>query len=321
VPSLLPNGTDTGFRGFFQPRYLNGSWGFQDPLYCSQLDLSGTSECSLQNTAGETFESSIWEYGFFAPHDQGTLQTLYGGAREFVRRLNFLHDAGVGYIGNEPSFLTVFQYHYAGRPGLSARRSRYYLGNAFTPGLDGLPGNDDSGAMGSYVTFSMMGLFPNPGQDVYLIIPPPYFRSVAIRSPVTGAVARVTVANYDAALNGVNSFVQNATLDGAPYTKNYLTHDFFLGGGELALHVGPVESAWGTAPDDRPPSVGAYPVDGAAAAQGGSGWLGTEMGGQGPPERDLGRPRRKGTVAKGDVCDAQMSGFMGLLMVMSSLVL
>jgi putative alpha-1,2-mannosidase len=23
------NGSDTGFKGFFQPRYLNGTWGFQ----------------------------------------------------------------------------------------------------------------------------------------------------------------------------------------------------------------------------------------------------------------------------------------------------
>lgn len=23
------NGNDTGFKGFFQPRYLNGTWGFQ----------------------------------------------------------------------------------------------------------------------------------------------------------------------------------------------------------------------------------------------------------------------------------------------------
>lgn len=25
----LINGEDTGFRGFFQPRFLNGSWGYQ----------------------------------------------------------------------------------------------------------------------------------------------------------------------------------------------------------------------------------------------------------------------------------------------------
>jgi putative alpha-1,2-mannosidase len=52
---------DTGFTGFFQPKHLNGTWGDQDPLACSNIDQSGRA-CSLQNTAGETFESSIWEY-------------------------------------------------------------------------------------------------------------------------------------------------------------------------------------------------------------------------------------------------------------------
>lgn len=54
-------GKDTGFTGFFQPKYLNETWGFQDPLKCSNIDTSG-SICSLQNTGAETFESSIWEY-------------------------------------------------------------------------------------------------------------------------------------------------------------------------------------------------------------------------------------------------------------------
>ena len=31
------NGTDTGFTGFLQPKYLNGTWGFQDPIFCSPL--------------------------------------------------------------------------------------------------------------------------------------------------------------------------------------------------------------------------------------------------------------------------------------------
>lgn len=62
--SSLLNGTgpDTGFVGFFQPKYLNETWGFQDPLKCSNIDTNTTSVCSLQNTGSETFESSIWEY-------------------------------------------------------------------------------------------------------------------------------------------------------------------------------------------------------------------------------------------------------------------
>lgn len=56
--SFLENGTNTGFTGFFQPRYLNGSWGYQDPIACSAL----ASWCSLTSNPSETFESSIWEY-------------------------------------------------------------------------------------------------------------------------------------------------------------------------------------------------------------------------------------------------------------------
>lgn len=56
------NGVDTGFVGFFQPRYLNKTFGFQDPLKCSNIDTNPNSVCSLQNTGSETFESSIWEY-------------------------------------------------------------------------------------------------------------------------------------------------------------------------------------------------------------------------------------------------------------------
>lgn len=62
--SFFANGSNTGFVGFFQPKFLNQTWGFQDPLQCSNIDNSG-SVCSLQNTGRETFESSLWEYGLY----------------------------------------------------------------------------------------------------------------------------------------------------------------------------------------------------------------------------------------------------------------
>lgn len=60
--SFLPTGVDTGFKGFFQAKYLNQTWASQDPLTCSNIDTSGIA-CSLQNTGRETFEDSTWEYG------------------------------------------------------------------------------------------------------------------------------------------------------------------------------------------------------------------------------------------------------------------
>ncbi|KAI0006755.1 glycoside hydrolase family 92 protein [Xylariaceae sp. FL0662B] len=257
--SKFDTGIDTGFVGFFQPKFLNKTWDYQDPLWCSNIDFAGTI-CSLQNTAHETFESSIWEYGFFVPHNHGDLISLYGGPAEFVRRLDFLHDTNITYIGNEPAFLTgmygrVFQYHYAGRPALSARRSHFYIPRFFATTPEGLPGNDDSGAMGSFVAFSMMGLFPNPGQDVYLITPP-FFESVNITSPYTGKTATIRNVNFDPTYDAI--YIQSATLNGEKYTKNWIDHSFFTEGKELVLTLGRNESSWGTAVEDLPPSLGEY---------------------------------------------------------------
>lgn len=63
--SLFKDGRDTGFVGFFQGKYLNGTWHNQDPLWCSTIDNYSGKSCSLQNTGQETFESSLWEYGLY----------------------------------------------------------------------------------------------------------------------------------------------------------------------------------------------------------------------------------------------------------------
>ncbi|KAB8244312.1 glycosyl hydrolase family 92-domain-containing protein [Aspergillus flavus] len=245
------NGTDTGFKGFFQPKYLNGTWGYQDPITCSNIDTSGRA-CSLQNNAAETFEDSIWEYQFFVPHDMAALITRLGGPSQFIRRLDYLHDTGITYIGNEPSFLTVFQYHYGSRPGKSTSRAHFYVPKYFNANPTGLPGNDDSGAMGSFVAMTMMGLFPNPGQNVYLISAP-FFESVRIASPLTGRTATIRAVNFDPEYK--NIYIQSATLDGKPYSKNWVGHDFFTEGRELVLVLGRNESHWGTGKEDLPPSL------------------------------------------------------------------
>lgn len=253
--SALFNHTWTGFVGFFQPKFLNETWGYQNPLHCSNIDKNPNSVCSLENNASETFESSIWEYSFFVPHDQAKLINTFGGRKAFVNRLNYLHDQHITYIGNEPSFLTVFQYHYAGRPALSAERSHFYIPKFFQPSWGGLPGNDDSGAMGSFVAFSMMGLFPNPGQNTYLVTPP-YFECVNITSPVTGKTASIRNVGFDPSYR--NIYIQRATLDGMPYKKNWIDHSFFTEGKELVLYLGRNESSWGTHISDLPPSLSEY---------------------------------------------------------------
>lgn len=100
-----------------------------------------------------------------------------------------------------------------------------------------------------------MGLFPNPGQNVYLITPP-YFVSVKITNPITGKTATIRNVNFDPTYEAI--FIQSATLDGKPYTKNWVDHSFFTEGKELVLTLGRNESTWGTKVADLPPSLGTY---------------------------------------------------------------
>jgi putative alpha-1,2-mannosidase len=243
------DGEDTGFVGFFQPKYLNGTWGFQDPIACSAL--SGW--CSLTSNPSETFEASIWQYLFFVPHAVSSLISLTGGDEAFISRLDFFHTSGLADISNEPVFLTVFLYHYAGRPSLSAQRIHTYIPSSFNSSWGGLPGNDDSGAMGAFFFFSVLGLFPVAGQNVYLITPP-FFEEVNVTSPATGKTATIRNVNFDSGYEALH--VQSATVNGEPWTKSWIGHEFFTEGWTLELTLGDEESDWGTDPEDRPPSWG-----------------------------------------------------------------
>lgn len=101
----------------------------------------------------------------------------------------------------------------------------------------------------------MMGLFPNPGQDVYFITPP-YFPAVNITHPITGRTSTIRNVNFDPSYKAI--YIQSATLNGEPYTKNWIDHSFFTEGKELVLTLGLNESSWGTAVADLPPSLSQY---------------------------------------------------------------
>lgn len=188
----------------------------------------------------------------YVPQDMATLITTLGGAEKFISRLDYLHESGILYMGNEPSFLPVYQYHYAGRPGLSAKRAHAYIPAQFNNTVGGIPGNDDSGAMGAYIALSMIGLYPVSGQDVYLITPP-FFKEVRIRNGITGKLATIRNVNFDRDFKAI--YIQSVKRDGQSWTRNWIGHDFFSDGGLLELELGEQESDWGTKEEDLPPSM------------------------------------------------------------------
>ncbi|CAK4032648.1 related to alpha-1,2-mannosidase subfamily [Lecanosticta acicola] len=239
-----------GFKGFPQPRRVNGTFSFQNATLCSHLnDFDG---CYLNAGGHETYEGSPWLYLFYVPGDMAELAKLLGGRDAYLERLHKLHNSGVLYMGDEQAFLTAFLYHFAGRPGLSSKETHRYIPGMFNDTIEGIPGNDDSGSMGTFVFFSMLGIFPSAGQSVYFIIPP-YFPSVSITNPQTGKRATIRNVNFDPTYKKI--YVQSAVLDGKKYTKNWIDHNFFLDGGTLELVLGDTESEWGTKEEDLPPSL------------------------------------------------------------------
>ncbi|KAH6617833.1 glycoside hydrolase family 92 protein [Chaetomium sp. MPI-SDFR-AT-0129] len=239
---------DTAFRGFMQPRETDGSFRYHNTRACSPVQ---DMHSCYYDTSLDTYEGSPWLYSFYAPQDMATLISLMGGPAAFVDRLTYFHTSGLSYLGNEQGFLPVFQFHYAGRPGLSSYWTRQYIPSLFNATVNGIPGNDDC-AMGAFSAFVMMGFFPVAGQDVYLLTTP-FFPEVRIRAKEKGKKAVIRVMN-EFNRRGSNMYIQRAQLDGAEYTRNWITHEFFLKGGLLELWVGEDEGTWGTWEGDLPPS-------------------------------------------------------------------
>ncbi|KAJ6464738.1 glycosyl hydrolase family 92-domain-containing protein [Mycena vitilis] len=278
-----PNATHEGFSGFVQPRAGDGSWfldgrydhdGVFRPDHCSPV--YGHNDCFLGGGGGEFYEASSWEYSFYVPHDMAALVEVMGGPETFSARLDKFFSAGFHDMGDEPGFLPTYLYNYVGQPVKTVDRVDATVAMWYNNSLNGLPGNDDSGSMGAYAVWSHLGFFPVAGQDTYLLNSP-YFPKITIRNDATGALATIICNNFAPA----NRYIQSATLNGAPYTKNWIAHSFFSEGGTLVFEMGSGrESKWGTGSGDVPMSLstGGLGAGVGATASGGEGEGGPKGG-------------------------------------------
>lgn len=225
-----------GFKGFLRPRNPDGTWA---PPY---LVVRGTWPDFF-------YEGDIWTYSIYAPQDMRRLIEMAGGNADFIRRLDWTFLRGHFDVTNEPGFLLPVLYNYAGRPDKTADIVHLILEKAFSDTRAGIPGNDDSGAMSSWLIFSTLGIFPIAGQDVYLISTPSI--PDASLDLGNGRKLRIVAKNLD--LNGLNRYVQSATLNGIDLPNAWFRHSQIKDGATLVLTMGSAPSKWGTA--TPPPSM------------------------------------------------------------------
>jgi len=184
------------------------------------------------------------------PHDMEGLIQKHGGPEAFMQYLDRIFESGNFKLANEPLFLLPYAYHYASRPDKTAVRVRGILKNQYNPSRNGLPGQDDSGAMSAWYAFSSMGLMPVTGQDVYLI-GSPLFDHVKIKTG-ENHFFEIEVNNN----NADNIFIQKAELNGKPYNLSWITHKKIVQGGRLSITMGSEPSDWGQ--QTPPPSITSY---------------------------------------------------------------
>lgn len=236
-----------GAKGFIMPRDKEGNWldsipfGHSTRMQPKFKYTPVTFEGPWYTPWWSMFfyEASSWEYSLSIPHDVPGLIEKCGGAADFEKRLDIFFDKGFFNVNNEPSFLTPCLYHWLGKPWRSSGRIREIIAKNYNDGPVGLPGNDDSGAMSSWLAFHMIGLYPNAGQDYYLIHTP-LLTSTTFH--LEGGKEFKVVAE---GLSDKNCYIQGVTLNGKDYPYSVLRHKDIMAGGELVLKMGKKPGNWG----------------------------------------------------------------------------
>jgi len=248
-----------GETGFMRPRLRDGSW--KTPF--DPLDHKDRNWC----------EGTAWQYTWFVPHDVGGLADLMGGREAFNRKLNEAFERSVdkNFIaphvnyGNQPSIQMAHLFNYTGAPWLAQKWVREVKERTFggtTPDA-GYRGDEDQGQAGGLGVMMAIGLFQVRGgaavEPVYEITSPVFDRVTIHLDPrfYPGKKFTIVARNNTAE----NRYIQSARLDGKALEKPWFTHRELVDGGVLELELGPEPNrAWGSRPEDAPPSMSGPPT-------------------------------------------------------------
>ncbi len=236
-----------GASGFIMPRDKDGNWLDEIPFGHSEIQKPTfrytplTFEGPWYTPWWDMFfyEASSWEYSLSIPHDVPGLIEKCGGPEAFEKRLDTFFAKNYFNVNNEPSFLSPCLYHWIGRPDKTSDTIIEIIKNNYSDDSAGLPGNDDSGAMSSWLIFNMAGIYPNAGHDYYLIHTP-VVKSTTFNMPGDKQF-KIQTEN----LSDTNRYIVAAYLNGEQYDYSTLRHDDLKAGGELKLIMGDRPGEWG----------------------------------------------------------------------------
>ena len=206
---------------------------------------------------GDAFtEGNSWHYTWSVFHDPQGLIDLMGGKEEFnvmmdsvfnvpplfdesyygfviheIREMQIMNMGNYAH-GNQPVQHMIYLYNYSGEPWKAQYWVREVMDRLYTSAPDGYCGDEDNGQTSAWYVFSALGLYTvAPGTDEY-IVGSPLFKKVTLDLENGNSIVITADKN-----NQENRYIDEMTVDGETYTKNYLTHKQLMNGAKIAFKM------------------------------------------------------------------------------------
>ncbi|MFO7447493.1 MAG: GH92 family glycosyl hydrolase [Ignavibacteriaceae bacterium] len=174
--SLLYKNLFDSTSKFIRPKFKNGQW--MEPF--DPLAIEGSGDWQWSGGPGYV-EGNAWNYTWFVPHDIPGLIKVFGGEKQFTDKLyeSFINKQFT--ITNEPDIAYPYLFNYIkGEEYRTRDLVKKIIRNDFGTGPDGLPGNDDCGAISGWLVFSMLGFYPDCPASEYYQLGMPSFEKATI---------------------------------------------------------------------------------------------------------------------------------------------
>ena len=221
---------------------------------------------------GNFTEGNSWHYTWSVFHDPQGLIDLMGGKETFANMLDSVFsvpptydDSYYGFPiheiiemtvmnmgnyahGNQPIQHMIYMYDYAGQPWKAQYWLREVMNRMYTPAPDAYCGDEDNGQTSAWYVFSALGFYPVcPGTDQY-IMGAPLFKKATIHLENGKDVVINAPENSDK-----NIYIDQMSVNGANYTKNYLSHKELMKGSVIDIKMSATPNKQrGTAEADMP---------------------------------------------------------------------
>jgi len=223
---------------YMRGRKDNGDWAFE--------------EFNPYRWGNPFTEGNSAQYTWSVFHDPQGLIDLMGGKDRFNARLDeffngtnaydvgaygtVIHeiaemlDANMGQYahGNQPCQHVPYLYNYSGQPWKAQAQLRKVMTELYNASPAGYPGDEDQGGLSSWYILSALGIYSVcPGTDQY-VIGSPMFKKAAITLE-DGKKFVIEAENN----SSDNVYIQSASRNGKPLSKNWITYDDIINGGKL----------------------------------------------------------------------------------------